>query len=68
MAKVHAQKALKMAIELNDVDLLIDIHQTLSDIYTAQKHYVEAPDRYKLRMAARDSLSNEANTRKTVQL
>lgn len=67
-AESYSLKALKMATELNDVDLLKDIHKNLSDVYTAQKRYVEALEHYELSIAARDSLNNETNTKKAVQM
>ncbi len=66
--EAYALKGLPIAIQLNALDLVANINRTLSDVYGATGRHKASLEHYKKHVAALDSLNNEANTKKTVQL
>jgi tetratricopeptide (TPR) repeat protein len=67
-SEVYLLKALALATQLRELSLLHDITRNLSEVYAATGRHREALQYFKQCIAARDSVNNEANTKKTVQL
>ncbi|MEO8762558.1 MAG: tetratricopeptide repeat protein [Bacteroidia bacterium] len=67
-AEEYCKKALNLAKEIGDLESIKNASQTLSDVYAATDRQGLALQSYKAYIAARDSLNNEENTKKTVQL
>ncbi|MGZ3865934.1 MAG: tetratricopeptide repeat protein, partial [Bacteroidia bacterium] len=66
-AEEYSLKSVALAGEIEELDDVKQANFDLSEIYTATGRYTEALQRYKLFVAAKDSLVNEVNTKKTVQ-
>ncbi|MFL5763046.1 MAG: tetratricopeptide repeat protein [Bacteroidia bacterium] len=60
-------RSLEYSLKTQTVELERDNYEILFDHYYKQKNYEKALETYRLFIAARDSVYNEENTRKTVQ-
>ena len=67
-AEEYCLKSLSIAKEIGDLETIKGSNQNLSSIYSDVGRHKESLERYKAFIAARDSLINEENTKKTVQL
>jgi tetratricopeptide (TPR) repeat protein len=63
----YLNKGLQIAKETNSKERLKDNFSILSEVYTIQSNFKKAFENYKLYIVYRDSLTNEENTKKTVQ-
>lgn len=61
-------KGLELSKKLGDLKGIQDCNKALCSVYTVQKKHEKAFTAYKEFIAARDSLLNEENTKKTVRL
>jgi tetratricopeptide (TPR) repeat protein len=68
VAEEHFLTALKLSQKINFFKPVKEIYKSLSQIYSATGRDKEALNCYKAFVVARDSLFNEENTKKTVQL
>jgi class 3 adenylate cyclase/Tfp pilus assembly protein PilF len=68
MAREYLQKGLTLSKEIGSMDAIKDSYHGLSDLDSLQGNYKSALENYELYVAYRDSLFNEENTKKTVQL
>jgi tetratricopeptide (TPR) repeat protein len=66
-AKKACLKALKMDSG-NDLEVQSSVHKNLSEIYSLTGEYQKSLDHFKKHIACNDSLLNEENLKKTVQL
>jgi tetratricopeptide (TPR) repeat protein len=66
-AEDYANKALTLATEIGELDGVKDANAALSEIYQETGRPAMALDAYKDFIMARDSLLNEANTKKTLE-
>jgi tetratricopeptide (TPR) repeat protein len=66
-ADKHLNDALALAKEIGSLDLIEEVSQALSDLYTVTGKYKEALEYYKAFITARDSLFNEENTKKSIR-
>jgi serine phosphatase RsbU (regulator of sigma subunit) len=66
-AKACIDSALRIAKEIGYIEYIKDSYQTLSVLDSANDNYKLALEDYKKYIAYRDSLVNEANTKKSVQ-
>ncbi len=67
-AEENALEGLKYAVEINDLEGLRECYEFLSIIYEKTNNHSKALFYYKKFITAKDSLSNEENTKKTVRL
>ncbi|MFN8714905.1 MAG: tetratricopeptide repeat protein [Bacteroidota bacterium] len=63
-AEDYGTKALKLAIDIGDVETQLEANQLMSDIYKATKKYDKALQYYQSYVWLRDSVYNEENTAK----
>ena len=68
LAEENCLKSIKIAIEIGYLDLVKDGRKLMSEIYASDGRYLEAMNYYKAYVSARDSLLNQENTKKSVQL
>ncbi len=68
LCEKYCFKAMDMAKELGLLNLLHDCYSHLSNLYGQNKYFEKSLDYYKLKIEIRDSIYNEANTKKSVQL
>jgi serine phosphatase RsbU (regulator of sigma subunit) len=66
-AEKYLQKALMLSTEINALNIVKDIQQDLSELYTQTHQPAKAFEHYKKYIASKDSLFNEENTKKTVR-
>jgi len=66
-AKIYALQALNYALKIKETQRIRDAHQTLSIIGEKEGNLKDALLHYKAFVTAKDSLFNEANTKKIVQ-
>jgi signal transduction histidine kinase len=64
----YAQKSLEVSKSMNSVSLNRDIHEQLSIIYAATNDYKNAYQNYKLYKELSDSIDNEENVKKIIEL
>ncbi len=67
-AQAAYSKSLTLSRELGNKALIMDNYNGLSELYKGKGDYAKAYEYFKLRIVYRDSLINEDNTKKTVQL
>ncbi len=67
-AKIYLEKSLRLSLETGSIPLLEDSYAGLSDLYKSLGKYEQAYEYYKKHIAYKDSLINENNTKKTVQM
>ena len=66
--EAYSTKSLALAEEIGALGLIKTASQNLSEVCAATGRYKEALEYYKAYIIARDSLFNEENTKKTVQM
>lgn len=66
-AETYLHKALKQATLIGAIEIVKDIHEHLSVLYSQKGDHKKALEHFKKHIAARDSLFNEENTKKAVQ-
>jgi adenylate cyclase len=67
-AEEYSLRSLKLAKEIDYLDLIKSSNQNLSAVYAATGRYEKALECYKAYIAARDSLQNEENLKKTIRM
>lgn len=67
-AEIYCLKSLAIAKEIGNLQWLQSANEHLSELYAVTSRYKGALEYYKASITARDSLNNEGNTKKTVQM
>ena len=67
-ARIQFEKALQLAVELENLDEIKILNEFLSKVYEKKGDWKKALKYYKIFILSRDSLVNEDNTKKTVRL
>ena len=67
-AEAYSLKALSLATEIGDLESIKDATRCLSQVYTATSRHKQALVYYKAYITANDTLFNEENTKKTIQM
>ncbi|MDP1801291.1 MAG: tetratricopeptide repeat protein [Bacteroidota bacterium] len=67
-AENYSKQCLDLALDKNMLSIIKDAHEDLSIVYEQTGRHAEALEHYKAFIVARDSISNEENTKKTVRL
>lgn len=66
-AESYAKKALELATELEALELIKTANNALSNVYNKTGNYAGAFKHYKAFVTAKDSITNEQNTRKSLE-
>lgn len=66
-ASKYMNEALSLSKEIGVLEIIKECYRGLSELNSARGNFKQALEHYKLYIAARDSLVNEANTKKIVQ-
>lgn len=68
LSEEYLRQSLKLSSEINSLDDVREAHENLAEVFEQRGQHQKALEHYKLFIQYRDSLLNEENTKKTVQL
>lgn len=66
-ATLQLHKALSISLQISNIDLIKDSYDALTKLHSATGNYKQAFENHKMFVIYRDSLFNEANTKKLVE-
>lgn len=68
LARAYSEKALRVAEKLGSYDELNDVYGVISEVESRAGNFKKSLEYYKLFVSYKDSISNEENTKRSVQI